>query len=734
MSMEPRGRLRARLARWREVALPVALVSSLGIAIAVGLYALAGLHAMLIRDRGADVAVMAAVVADRLDRLLFEQFTEIQALADNAAIRAGTQAEKARTLRRTKDLYRHYGWIGLTDATGKVIAATDGSQGTDAGKKDWFLAVQQTKRVQVGEARPMPEAGGKIAIAFSAPVRGPRGEFQGVVSSRVPLEGLRSLVEHGGTLRYKRGVSYDWLVLDRRGVIIIDSNREGLMVLNLREKGLPSAVQAATLDPGVPGFLKETHLRRKVEVVTGYVRTQGYRNFTGLDWTVLVRLDRSEVYAPVDRIVWTVGTMGLLVVAPLIVFGIRAARRLVRERKKLQQTAQALARDVTERIKAEEALRTARDELEVRVGERTAELSRANAVLNEQVTERKRAEEALQQANEKLRGWLTQLEERTHEIKLLSEMGDLLQTCFTAEEAYAVISQSAQKFFPEGAGALSVLRNQNLVEVVAAWGPMPATETVFAADECWALRRGRVHALKGPNDGLVCKHLKSPAPPGSLCVPMMAHGETLGALHLCETQPGQLTDSKLRLTATLAEHIALALANLRLHETLRNLSVRDPLTGLFNRRYMEESLEREVRRAARSKRPLGIIMLDIDHFKEFNDTYSHEAGDTLLRELGSSLQTYIRGEDVACRYGGEEFILILPDTTLDAASQRAEQLRAAVQRLTLQHRSQSLKPVTISVGVALFPDHGGSGDDVLRAADAALYRAKADGRNRVVIA
>lgn len=734
VNADTRTPFRIQLKRWREIALPIALLMSLGVAIAVGLYALTALRGMLVRDRGADVAVMAAIVADRLDRLLFERFSEIQALADNAVIRGGRPMEKARVLRRYKELYRHYGWLGLTDAGGRIIAATDTVRVRDVGQKDWFLAVRQTGRIHIGEAQPAPEVGGQVAVFFSAPVRGPRGEFRGVVTSRVLLEGLRVLVEQGGMLRYKRGAPYDWLVLDRHGLIISDSNRDGLMVLNLREKGLPSAVHASAAEPGAPGFLEEMHIRRQVPVITGYVRTQGYRNFAGLDWTVLARLDRNHVYAPVDRLVWTVGTIGLLVLAPLIVVGVRAARRLVWERKKLQQTAQALARDVTERIRAEEALRSARDDLEARVEERTAELSRANAVLNEQVAERKRAEEALQQANEKLIGWLKQLEQRTHEIKLLSEMGDLLQTCFTAEEAYGVIAQSAQKFFPDGTGALSVIRtSQNLVEVVAGWGATPATESVFAPDDCWALRRGRIHVVRDTATGLVCKHLHHPLPTGYLCVPMMAHGETLGALHVCETQSGQLTDTHQRLTTTVAEHIGLALANLRLHETLRNLSVRDPLTGLFNRRYMEESLEREVRRAARNKRPLGIIMLDIDHFKTFNDTFGHDAGDTLLRELGSSLQTYIRGEDVACRYGGEEFILILPDTTLDAARQRAEQLRAAVKELAIQHRSRRLKSVTISAGVALFPDHGTTADAVLRAADLALYKAKAEGRNRVVI-
>src|SRR6266403_2187503 len=144
-----------------------------------------------------------------------------------------------------------------------------------------------------------------------------------------------------------------------------------------------------------------------------------------------------------------------------------------------------------------------------------------------------------------------------------------------------------------------------------------------------------------------------------------------------------LSDSKRQLATAVAEQVGLALANLKLRETLRLLSVRDPLTGLFNRRFMQESLERELRRAARSSRPLGGILLDIDHFKQFNDSYSHEAGDIVLRELGGFLQSQIRGEDIACRVGGEEFLLILPDTSLDVTRQRAEKLREASKRVSI---------------------------------------------------
>jgi diguanylate cyclase (GGDEF)-like protein len=214
---------------------------------------------------------------------------------------------------------------------------------------------------------------------------------------------------------------------------------------------------------------------------------------------------------------------------------------------------------------------------------------------------------------------------------------------------------------------------------------------------------------------------------------MMAQGELLGLLHMAISEKGRSVETRQRFVMTVAEHIALALANLKLRETLRSQSIRDPLTGLFNRRYMEESLEREMRRASRGRHPVGIIMLDLDHFKKFNDSYGHDAGDALMRIVGNTLQRSIRAEDIACRYGGEEFTLILPEASLVDAAQRAESIRESIRNLNIQHRRQQLGGVTISAGVAIFPDHGPTGDAVLRAADAALYQAKSRGRDRVAI-
>jgi len=171
-----------------------------------------------------------------------------------------------------------------------------------------------------------------------------------------------------------------------------------------------------------------------------------------------------------------------------------------------------------------------------------------------------------------------------------------------------------------------------------------------------------------------------------------------------------------------------------LREALREQSIRDPLTELYNRRYMEEALFQQLSRVTRQVLPLGLIMIDIDHFKNFNDTHGHAAGDALLRELGQFLKNHVRNEDIACRYGGEEFLLIMPDASLEAAHQRAVLLQQEAKKLRVQDAGQSLQGITLSLGVAVYPEHGRSVDSLLRAADAALYRAKQEGRDRVAVA
>jgi diguanylate cyclase (GGDEF)-like protein len=220
-----------------------------------------------------------------------------------------------------------------------------------------------------------------------------------------------------------------------------------------------------------------------------------------------------------------------------------------------------------------------------------------------------------------------------------------------------------------------------------------------------------------------------------LCAPILAQGETLGVVHFQATDDTpQMDASELSFKTTFAAQVGLSLANIRLREALRTQSVRDALTGLYNRRYLEETLEREVRRAARAAQSLGFLMIDLDHFKNFNDTYGHEAGDAVLRETALFLAKGIRAEDFVCRFGGEEFVVILPTADLESSRARAERLRLKMRELTILYQGKSLGMVTISVGVAVFPEHGTSPKELMAAADAALYEAKRGGRDKVVVA
>jgi len=351
------------------------------------------------------------------------------------------------------------------------------------------------------------------------------------------------------------------------------------------------------------------------------------------------------------------------------------------------------------------------------------------------ITKRKKTEADLQEANQKLEAWVNELEQRTREMALLNDMGDILRACLTSEEAYNVIVRVAQQIFPVQVGALYIISpSRNSVEAVAVWGDTELAERTFAPPECWALRRGRMHWVENSRSGLVCRHIHHAPPDGYLCIPMMAQSEAIGVLHLMQPENVKMTETKQRMAITMSEHIAMALSNLRLHETLRSQSIRDPLTGLFNRRFMEESLELEIRRASRNQRPLGMIMMDLDHFKYFNDNFGHEAGDLLLKELGALLRGNIRGEDIACRYGGEEFTLILPEGSGPVTRQRAEFYKEAIQRLDIHYRGHPLGRITASMGVAIFPDHGRTAKALVEAADKALYRSKSAGRDRVTMA
>jgi diguanylate cyclase (GGDEF)-like protein/PAS domain S-box-containing protein len=361
------------------------------------------------------------------------------------------------------------------------------------------------------------------------------------------------------------------------------------------------------------------------------------------------------------------------------------------------------------------------------------------------VSEQMETAEVAKAHSESLNKLVTELQLRTTQMTLLNEMGDLLQCCGSRNEAYSVVAQSARKIFPIAtSGALFIFRSsRNVLETVSTWGKERATESTTVPDDCWALRRGRANWSESPDGGIVCSHIKHPIPASYLCVPLAAQGDVLGILHLqydrSESTRGTivfetLQESQQRLATSVASQIALSLASLNLRETLRDQSIRDPLTGLFNRRFMQESLDRELLRAKRKNHPLTVLFLDLDHFKRFNDAFGHDAGDLVLRSMAEVFRKYFRGDDVICRYGGEEFAVILPESTSKDAVERANDLRVEAKKLQLQHQGRTLDRVSISIGVSSFPEHGSSAEELLRVADQGLYQSKADGRDRITVA
>jgi len=383
-----------------------------------------------------------------------------------------------------------------------------------------------------------------------------------------------------------------------------------------------------------------------------------------------------------------------------------------------------ISNHITERERAERALKRHKEMLEELVGERTTELEKSNSKLTTTVKE---------------------LEWRTNEILLLNKLGDLLHACDSEEETYQIVINICRQLFPQDSGYLCIFDDtQKVLRIVSSWGESEPEELEFEHNQCWAIRRGKEHFVQNPDVDPICPHLHIYPKGGCLCAPMSAQGEVLGMIHLClgisensersEDEQKHIIESKLILLKSMVERYAPSLINLRLRQTLKIQSIRDPLTGLYNRRHMQESLEREARRVERRGSSLGIIMIDVDHFKAFNDTYGHEAGDIVLKELGAFLKQRSRGEDIACRYGGEEFMLILTDATPENTSIKAEEIRKEVkERLKIKHQGQTLN-ITISLGVAIYPKHGLTTEETLKSADMALYKAKASGRNCVAYA
>ena len=343
------------------------------------------------------------------------------------------------------------------------------------------------------------------------------------------------------------------------------------------------------------------------------------------------------------------------------------------------------------------------------------------------------AEQAALHAQTKLEGSLQQLQIETESGKLLNELQANLQICVNAPEAYEVLGGYAQKFIPYSAGAVFAIdSSRNLMGVMASWGDsLSPTQHILSPEDCCAMRGGRLHLQVETSRGLTCRHFSGSIPEAYVCLPLAALGETLGILHISTNSSMEFTAARLAMIQQAGEYAALRLANLRLREKLHDQSIRDPLTGLYNRRFLEATLEQELHRSGRHHTGLGVIMADIDKFKLFNDSFGHTAGDIVLKEVAALLRRSVRTEDIVCRYGGEEFLIVLPDSSLESVSERAEQLRDAIAKLDLQHAGHALGKITVSLGISFSQDGVLTPEILLRYADEALYESKRRGCNCV---
>ncbi len=423
----------------------------------------------------------------------------------------------------------------------------------------------------------------------------------------------------------------------------------------------------------------------------------------------LLAFSRSAAVAQNERVRHIVLFGGPMIGIGLMLLGLTTTRRIGRPlRTLLEGTRQLSDGNFEHRLPVERD-----DELGM--------LARAfNTMAESQATSlraRERADQELQKRN-------AELHQHDEILDLLRQMAQRLQSAANEREFGMAMQQFVQRIFPGRSGALYAHNNsRNLLVRLAHWGDA-ASSTEIEPEACWALRRGQSHIITNEPD-VRCDHVAAYTGPYA-CLPLSARGDMVGLLYLT----GELTEVDQEVASALVETVALALVNHRLRVSLREQSIRDPLTGLFNRRYMEEALALEFARGERTGEPVGIIMADIDHFKRFNDTFGHDAGDALLRAVGQLFLIQFRHGDIACRYGGEELTVILPGIGLADLEARAALLLQAVRDLSIVHKGQSLGRITISLGLAVRPDHGATPPAVLAAADAALLRAKQAGRDR----
>lgn len=329
---------------------------------------------------------------------------------------------------------------------------------------------------------------------------------------------------------------------------------------------------------------------------------------------------------------------------------------------------------------------------------------------------------------------------RSREVRLLSELNEWLQSCKSLDELFGMVSSILGRVFPESSGSLYIYSNsRDVLEGACNWHDCKLEDEI-RPDDCWGLRRGRAYTHGANELDFLCSHADEKSENNYICIPIVAHGDTIGLLHLVSRAFSSDNDSEQvaaseerKLALMCAEQISLAIANVRLRDQLHSQSIRDALTGLYNRRHFNDACRKTIATAKRRGEQFGLISLDVDHFKLFNDNHGHDAGDMVLRAVGEAMEREFDGNDLPCRTGGEEFTILLPGHNESKTFERAEKLRRMIEAIVVRYGDHALPRITISAGVSVYPEHGDMPQTLMKSADEALYKAKGQGRNQVCV-
>lgn len=352
-------------------------------------------------------------------------------------------------------------------------------------------------------------------------------------------------------------------------------------------------------------------------------------------------------------------------------------------------------------------------------------------------------EERVEHRTRQLNDTINRLNRRQSEIFTLNEMIQQFQTCDTVDDAFKVVEEQLKDAFPSVSGSVFLIKsNHKSPDLAAVWGSDDTQNSCLPNKDCKSFICEKPKVVQS-DEGLsqpICSQLADLPKQWHICLPLMVKTTTIGTLHLTApfdptgSETGEDVDRRGLFWGTLAESLAMEISNIRLREGLENQALKDHLTGLYNRRYLDDVLDKELHRVDRSGQNLSVFMIDIDHFKRYNDTYGHDGGDAVLKTIGDLLNHWVREEDVVARTGGEEFVMVLPGANSDAALRRANDLRKTIEELDIIHEGQKLGRVTVSIGIAVYQDHALDKDGLMQAADKAMYVSKREGRNRVTLA